>query len=74
VRPRVVLALGASAARALLGRTVAVQHERSRFVPLEDGARLLITTHPSYLLRLGEAARAEETARFAADLALAAAA
>lgn len=72
VRPRVVLALGASAARGLLGRTVAVQHERGRFIALNDGARLLITTHPSYLLRLGEAARGEETARFAADLALAA--
>jgi DNA polymerase len=72
VRPRVVLALGASAARAVLGRTVSVQQERGRFVPLDDGARLLITSHPAYLLRLGEAARADEAARFAADLALAA--
>lgn len=72
IRPRVVLALGASAARALLGRTVSVQHERGRFVPLDDGARLLMTSHPAYLLRLGEAARGEEAARFAADLALAA--
>ncbi len=70
VRPRVVLALGASAARALLGRTVSVQQERGRFVPLDDGAQLLITNHPAYLLRLGEAARVEEAARFAADLAL----
>ena len=70
IRPRIVLALGASAARGLLGRTVGVQQERGQFIPLDDGARLLITTHPSYLLRLGDAARDEATARFAADLAL----
>ncbi|WP_028639528.1 UdgX family uracil-DNA binding protein [Novosphingobium acidiphilum] len=70
VRPRVVLALGASAARALLGRTISLQQERGRFVPLDDGAQLLITSHPAYLLRLGEAARVAEAARFAADLAL----
>lgn len=68
VRPRRVLALGASAARALLGRTVSVQQMRGRPIPLDDGAMLWITTHPSYLLRLGEAGRAEEERRFAADL------
>lgn len=70
VRPAFILALGASAARGLLGRTVSVQRERGGWIDLADGARLLITTHPSYLLRLGDRARAEETARFAADLAL----
>lgn len=68
VRPRLVLALGASAARGLLGRTVSIEAERGRWMPLEDGSRLLITTHPAYLLRLGEGAQGE-TARFAADLA-----
>jgi DNA polymerase len=70
VKPHLILALGASAARGILGRTVSVQQERGRFVPLEGGGELLITTHPSYLLRLGEGARAEEETRFAADLAL----
>ena len=69
VRPRLVLALGASAARGLLGRTVSVEAERGRWIALEDGSHLLITTHPAYLLRLGEGAAAE-TARFAADLAM----
>jgi probable DNA metabolism protein len=72
VRPRLIVALGASAARGILGRTVGVQQERGRLVPLDDGAQLLITTHPSYLLRLGDAARIEEEARFSGDLALAA--
>ena len=70
VRPRLVLALGASAARSLLGRTVSVNRERGRAIPLDDGAELWITAHPSYLLRLEGAARAEQAARFAADLAL----
>ena len=67
IRPRLVLALGASATRGLLGRTVSVQKERGRARLLEDGGELWITTHPSYLLRLGDDARATEEARFAAD-------
>ena len=34
-----------------------------------DGAELWVTVHPSYLLRLEGAARAEQAAMFAADLA-----
>ncbi|WP_420382799.1 UdgX family uracil-DNA binding protein [Novosphingobium sp.] len=71
VRPRLIVALGASAARGILGRTVGVQQERGKLLPLDHGAQLLITTHPSYLLRLGDTTRAEEEVRFAADLALA---
>lgn len=70
VRPRLVLALGASAARGLLGRTASVNRERGRAIPLDDGAELWITAHPSYLLRLDGAAREEQAARFAADLAM----
>ena len=68
VKPRVVLALGASAARGMLGKTVSVQKERSRAHLLADGTELWITTHPSYLLRLEDDARAGEEKRFAADL------
>ncbi len=68
VQPRLVLALGASAARGLLGRTVSVTRERGRATMLDDGAELWVTVHPSYLLRLDGAAREEQTALFAADL------
>ncbi|MBU7572666.1 MAG: UdgX family uracil-DNA binding protein [Hydrogenophaga sp.] len=68
VRPRIVLALGASAARGLLGRTVSVARERGRAIVLDDGAELWVTVHPSYLLRLDGAAREEQAALFAADL------
>jgi uracil-DNA glycosylase len=69
VQPRLVLALGASAARGLLGRTVSVTRERGRAIRLDDRAELWITVRPSYLLRLNGAARAEQAALFAADLA-----
>jgi uracil-DNA glycosylase len=68
VRPRVVVALGASAARALLHRRVVLRDERGELRPFA-GRQLLITVHPSYLLRLPDAeARARERARFVADL------
>lgn len=69
VKPRLVLALGASAARGFLGRTVSVARERGRAIRLDDGAELWVTVHPSYLLRLDGEARAEQAALFAADLA-----
>ena len=69
VQPRIVLALGASAARAMLGRTVSVTRERGRPVMLDDGSELWLTVHPSYLLRLDGDARQAQTALFAADLA-----
>jgi DNA polymerase len=68
VRPRIVLALGASAARSLLGKTVSVQKVRGQPHMLDDGSELWITTHPSYLLRLDDHARSEEEAKFANDL------
>nr|WP_169474258.1 MULTISPECIES: UdgX family uracil-DNA binding protein [unclassified Novosphingobium] len=67
VAPRLILALGASAARALIGRTASVQRERG-LLARQDGAEIWLTCHPSYLLRLDGAAREAEEARFAADL------
>jgi uracil-DNA glycosylase family protein len=51
VRPRVVVALGATAGRAVLGREVRIGAERGQV--LDGGAHdVVITTHPSSLLRL----------------------
>jgi probable DNA metabolism protein len=69
VRPKVVLALGASAARSLLGKTVSITKARGQAHPLEDGSELWITAHPSYLLRLDGEAREEQERLFQADLA-----
>ena len=69
VNPRVVLALGASAARGLLGKTVSIARARGTPIALEDGAELWVSAHPSYLLRLDGPAREEQAAKFADDLA-----
>jgi DNA polymerase len=69
VKPRVVLALGASAARAMLGKTVSISKARGTPHSLEDGSELWVTAHPSYLLRLDGEAKEKQEALFAADLA-----
>ena len=67
VAPRIILALGASAARGLLGRTPALARERGK--PLGQGKPLIwLTVHPSYLLRLDGAAREREELKFNEDL------
>ncbi len=68
VKPRVVLALGASAARGLIGKTVSISKARGEPIPLDDGSELWVTAHPSYLLRLDGEAREEQAALFASDL------
>lgn len=68
VQPRLVLALGASAIRAVLGRDLSIGPLRGRPHALADGSEAWVTTHPGYLLRLKEGARAEAGQAFAADL------
>ncbi len=54
VRPRVAVALGATAARALMRKSVTINANRGRLIALPGGSQGLITVHPSYLLRLQE--------------------
>ena len=54
VRPGVVVALGATAARALMRKTLSISANRGRLMTLPEGGKGLITVHPSYLLRLRE--------------------
>ena len=69
VRPRVLVCLGAVAAQALLGSRVKVTKDRGK--PLESGLApvVLVTIHPSAILReRDEPAREEAFAAFVADL------
>ncbi len=68
VQPKLVLAMGASAARGLLGKTVSIAKARGVPMALEDGSELWVTAHPSYLLRLEGPAREEQERLFQADL------
>jgi DNA polymerase len=68
VQPRALVALGATAARSLLGRPVAVLAERGEWFGRDDGLQVLVTLHPSALLRMDDAARPAAMAAFVGDL------
>ena len=69
VTPKMTVALGATAARSLFGRTMTIGRERGRALDLPGGGAAWITVHPSYLLRLpDESRKADEYARFVDDL------
>jgi len=54
VKPALIVALGATAARSLMGRPVAIGKVRGEAFALADGTQLLVTIHPSALLRIRE--------------------
>jgi DNA polymerase len=69
VRPRVTVALGATAARSILGKAVTISATRGRAHALADGGEGRVTIHPSYLLRIDDPAKSEaEYRQFVADL------
>ncbi len=70
LEPKIIVALGASAGKALLGRTVRIGAERGKPIPQGNDAPVFVTVHPSYLLRLpDQEAKDREYARFVEDLA-----
>lgn len=69
VQPRLIVAMGATAAQALLGRTVTIGKERGRFQAYPDDRHLFVTVHPSFLLRVpDERAQEIEYRRFIEEL------
>ena len=52
IRPPVTVALGATAARSLIGKTVTIGKVRGEPLALEDGSECWVTVHPSSLLRM----------------------
>ena len=72
IKPQVTVALGATAARSLFHKVMTISRERGRVLELPGGGAAFITVHPSYLLRIPDAEKAdEERARFIEDLKLA---
>jgi probable DNA metabolism protein len=70
VRPKVVLALGATAALSLTGSGDRLLQRRGKAEHLADGTPALISLHPAYILRLPDpAARAQAEAQLTDDLA-----
>ena len=73
LKPRVIVALGATAARSITGKAVTIARERGRAIVQPDGSELWITVHPSFLLRIEDPAMAAiEREKFVADLRMAA--
>ena len=68
VDPGLLVALGATAARQLMGGPVAVTRERGRILTRADGRRVLVTLHPSALLRMEPADKAAAYDAWLADL------
>jgi DNA polymerase len=69
VEPDLIVALGGTALESLTGSRKNILKRRGGTETTEDGTRILVTVHPSYILRLPAAEQAAETARFRADLA-----
>ena len=69
VRPKLVIALGATAARSVLGHTVTVSALRGLPTPFTQQTHVWVTVHPSYLLRIPDDAQMRaEYDRFVEDL------
>ena len=69
VQPRAVVLLGATAAKAVLGRDFRVTRHRGELMDSPLGPRVMATVHPSAILRNpDQAARHEERRRFVEDL------
>ncbi len=69
IRPPVTVALGATAARSLIGKTVTIGKVRGEPIALENGSECWVTVHPSALLRMPDPeARREGRALFVRDL------
>ncbi|MEO6017884.1 MAG: UdgX family uracil-DNA binding protein, partial [Polaromonas sp.] len=68
VKPGILVALGATAARSLMGRAIPVTASRGQILEREDGQKVLITLHPSALLRLPPEAYDEAYAAWLQDL------
>src|SRR6266516_3696151 len=69
VKPAAIVALGATAARSLLGRPVTIGKLRGQTLHLADGTAAFVTIHPSFLLRIeDDVDKQREYENFVADL------
>jgi DNA polymerase len=69
LRPKLTIALGATAVRSLTGKSASVLSVRGQVLPSRFAGPVFVTVHPSFLLRLpDEASQQAEYTRFVADL------
>ncbi|MCU1258139.1 MAG: transcriptional regulator, Fis family, partial [Bryobacterales bacterium] len=70
VKPKVLVCLGATAGQAVIGKSWRVTKDRGVFVPSALAEYVMGTIHPSAILRVEDADREREMARFIEDLKL----
>ncbi|UVK39231.1 UdgX family uracil-DNA binding protein [Mesorhizobium sp. AR10] len=69
IKPDLAVALGATAALSLLGKAIPVTKMRGQVIEREDGLRVFITIHPSFILRIKQPSDKEaERERFLQDM------
>jgi len=68
VQPELLVALGATAARSLLGKAVPILANRGKLLQRKDGRQVLVTLHPSALLRMPPEEREAAYAAWLQDL------
>jgi DNA polymerase len=51
-QPKLILALGVTAANALTGKSIVLSRLRGRVLEFADGRHVMVTTHPSAILRM----------------------
>lgn len=69
--PRLILCLGATAAKAVLGTTVRINEARGHTLQSPLGRQVIVTMHPAYLLRLRPPANETAYKLFASDIRMA---
>lgn len=70
VKPKIVVALGATAYLALTGEAKPIAEVRGMPIPLQDGMILFVTTHPAAILRMpDESLKARSLDVFRSDIA-----
>ncbi len=68
VKPKIIVAMGATAARQVLGRSVALMKERGQPIDVGEGVTAILTIHPSFALRVqGVEERARAVALLESD-------
>jgi len=69
IRPRVIVAMGATAALGVFGKAMPIAANRQQAIQLPDQSQAVVTWHPSFLLRVPDAETKERAYReFVEDL------
>jgi DNA polymerase len=70
IKPKLIVALGATATQCVFQRATPIGKNRGHLIDYDENTKVLVTVHPSYLLRVLDPDREAEYKKFVADLKL----